>query len=60
MLTLKDTEIAVKLAEQHIERSDGAGADAEDNVKVAFAAGVDNPTAQDEKTASMQTQIEAL
>ena len=38
MLTLEDTDVAIKRAEQHLHRSDGAGAAVKD--KVAFKADV--------------------
>ena len=58
MLTLEDTDVAIKRAEQHLHRSDGAGAAVKD--KVAFKADVGDAEAPDAKFAAMEKKIQAL
>jgi uncharacterized protein YjgD (DUF1641 family) len=56
MLTLAETDIAMKRAEQYLGRNEGAGSDAKDDVKVAFAAGVDDSTPQDTRLTVMEAE----
>jgi hypothetical protein len=56
MLTLDDTDAAIKRAEQYLHRNDDAGEDTKD--KVAFAAGVGND--QDAKLVALEAQVQAL
>ena len=58
MLTLEDTDVAIKRAEQYLHRSDGTGAAVKD--KVAFKADVDDVEDRDIKIAAMEKKIQAL
>ena len=58
MLTLDDTDTAIKRAEQHLHRNEGAGEDTKE--KVAFAADVGKDTTQDAKLAALEEQVQAL
>jgi hypothetical protein len=52
MLTLEDTDVAIKRAEQYLHLSDGAGAVIKD--KVAFKADVGDDEDRDAKFAAME------
>ena len=54
MLTLEDTEVAIKRAEQYL-RCDGAGTVIKD--KVAFKADISNAEDRDAKFAAMEEKI---
>ena len=56
MLTLAETDVAIKRAEQHLGRHEGAASDAKDDVKVAFAAGIDGSTPQDTRLTAMEAE----
>lgn len=59
MLTLEDTDVAIKRAEQYLHRNEDAGADKDK--KVAFKADVeDAESAQSEKFAALEAQVKAL
>ena len=68
MLTLAETDTAMKRAEQHLHGAEGSGPDAKDDVKVAFAAGVDDDstpqdtrlTAMEAENAKMKAQLKVL
>jgi hypothetical protein len=55
MLTLEDTEVAIKRAEQYLHRSDGAGTVIKD--KVAFKADISDAEDRDAKFAAMEEKI---
>ena len=57
MLTLEDTDVAIKRAEQYLHRSDGAGAAVKD--KVAFKADVGDTEDRDAKLAAMEEKMKA-
>ena len=58
MLTLEDTEVAIKRAEQYLHRNDGEGAAVKD--KVALQADVGDAEDPDAKFAAMEKKIQAL
>ena len=58
MLTLEDTEVAIKRAEQYLHRNDGEGAAVKD--KVAFKADIGDSEDPDAKFAAMEKKIQAL
>ena len=57
MITLEDTDVAIKRAEQYLHRSDGAGAVVKD--KVAFKADVSDAEDRDAKFAAMEEKMKA-
>jgi hypothetical protein len=61
MLTVEDTDMTIKRAQQHLHRNEDDGAGSKDDTKVAFVADVDTSSkAQDDKIAEMGAKIEAL
>ena len=58
MLTLEDTDVAIKRAEQYLHHNDGAGAAVKD--KVALKADVGFAEDPDAKFAAMEKKIQAL
>ena len=60
MLTVEDTDDAIKRAQQFLHRNEDDGAGSKDDTKVAFVADVDTSKAQDDKIAEMGAKIEAL
>ena len=58
MMTLEDTDVAIKRAEKYLYHSDGAGSAIKN--KVAFKADVGDAEDRDAKFAAMEKQIQVL
>jgi hypothetical protein len=57
MLTLEDTDVAIKRAEQYLHRSDGAGAAVKD--RVVFKVDISDAEGRDAKFAAMEEKVKA-